>query len=174
MTSQKEKDIRLVFVISLTLKGIFALAETTAGIATYLISIAGSIFSNFLPQQFVMNLVQTMTREELTEDPRDFVANYLIQTAHTLSVSTLNFAALYLLIHGIVKLWLVIGLLRKKLWYCPTALIVFGAFVIYQLYRYTLTHSIFLLLITAIDLIVIGLTWHEYRYLKTTLKPQVL
>ena len=79
------------------------------------------------------------------------------------------FAAVYLLGHGVIKLWLIIGLLREKLWYYPTALVVFGLFIVYQLYRYSFTHSIWLLLITIVDLVVIGLTWHEYRYLRRVL-----
>ena len=76
-------------------------------------------------------------------------------------------AAIYLFGHGVIKLWIIIGLLRKKLWYYPVAMIVFGLFIVYQLYRYTFTHSFLLLLITALDFIVIGLTWHEYRHLRT-------
>jgi len=40
-----------------------------------------------------------------------------------------------------------------------------------QLYRYSYTHSIWLLLVTVLDLIVIGLTWHEYKYLKAERIP---
>ncbi len=64
------------------------------------------------------------------------------------------------------ELWLIIGLLREKLWYYPIAIIIFGLFTVYQLYRFSFTHSVWLLLITAVDVIVIGLTWHEYRYLR--------
>ncbi|MHB8885982.1 MAG: DUF2127 domain-containing protein [Methylovirgula sp.] len=64
-----------------------------------------------------------------------------------------------------MKLWLIIGLLRKKLWYYPVAIVVFGLFIAYQLYRYAFSHSVWLLLITVLDVVVIGLTWHEYRFL---------
>lgn len=83
-----------------------------------------------------------------------------------LSVSAQDFAALYLLAHGVTKLWLIIGLLRQRLWYYPTALIVFSLFIAYQLYRYSFSHSIWLLLITVLDVVIIGLTWHEWRYLR--------
>ena len=43
---------------------------------------------------------------------------------------------------------------------------IFGLFIVYQLYRLSLTHSLWLLVITAVDVLVIGLTWHEYRYLR--------
>ena len=86
-----------------------------------------------------------------------------------MSVSTRHFAALYLLSHGAIKLWLILGLLREKLWYYPTAMVIFGLFIAYQLYRFSFTHSVFLLLITVIDLVVIALTWHENMYLRRQL-----
>lgn len=166
MIAQREKEIRFVFVASLILKGLFAFAETISGIGAYGISFAGNVITGFLPQEFLLNFVQGITQEELLENPGDIVANYLLQAAQALSVNTLHFAALYLLVHGVVKLWLVIGLLRKRLWYYPTALVVFCMFIVYQAYRYTFTHSLALVFITIIDLVVVGLTWHEYQYLK--------
>ena len=151
----EEKNIHLAFEVSLFLKGAFAVAEIVSGIGVY-----------FVTQQFVLRLVERITRAELLEDPRDFVANYLFQSAQHFSVSTRNFTAAYLLSHGIVKLWLIVGLLRAKLAYYPVAIAVFGLFIVYQLYRFSATHSLWLLLITAVDVVVIGLTWHEYQYLR--------
>lgn len=150
----EERYVHLAFEVSLVLKAVFAVAETVAGIGAY-----------FVTQQFLFRLVERITREELLEDPRDLIANYLFQSAQNFSVSTRNFTAVYLLTHGVVKLWLIIGLLRQRLWYYPVAIAIFGLFIVYQLYRFSLTHSIWLVLITAVDLFVIALTWHEYRYL---------
>lgn len=76
----------------------------------------------------------------------------------------------YLLGHGVLKLWLIVSLLRERLWYCPISMVVFGLFIAYQLYRYTFTYSIWLLLITALDIVILGLTWHEYRFLRNRRK----
>jgi uncharacterized membrane protein len=151
----EEKNIHFAFEVSLILKGAFAVAEIVTGIGVY-----------FVTQQFVFRVVERITRAELLEDPRDAVANYLFQSAQNFSVSTRNFTALYLLSHGVIKLWLIIGLLRTRLSYYPVAMAVFGLFIVYQLYRFSATHSPWLLLITAVDVVVIGLTWHEYRYLR--------
>jgi uncharacterized membrane protein len=137
------------------MKAVFAVGEILAGIGVY-----------FVTRQFLFGLVERITREELLEDPRDPIANYLLQSAQHFSVSTRNFTAVYLLAHGVIKLWLIIGLLRQKLWYYPVAISVFGLFILYQLYRYNLTHSLWLLIITVVDLVVIALTWHEYGYLR--------
>ena len=150
-----EQRIHLIFEVSLFLKGAFALLEIIGGLLAY-----------FVPKQFVLGVVAVLTQRELTEDPRDLVANYLLHAAQHLSIGTQHFAAMYLLSHGAIKLWLIVGLLRERLWYYPPALILFGLFIAYQLYRFSFTHSAFLLLITAVDVVVIVLTWHEYGYLK--------
>jgi uncharacterized membrane protein len=38
-----------------------------------------------------------------------------------------------------------------------------AAFIGYQIYRFALTHSLAMVLLTIFDLIVIALTWSEYR-----------
>ncbi len=149
-----EKKIHWIFDVSLWFKAVFALSEIVAGVVAY-----------FVPQRLFLTLVLWVTKQEFAEDPHDFVANSLLHAVQHLSVGTQRFAAAYLLAHGVIKLWLIVGLLRQRLWYYPVAMVVFGAFVGYQLYRYTFTHSIWLLLITALDAVIIALTRHEYRYL---------
>lgn len=148
-------NIHKAFTTSLWLKAAFALAETVGGTVVY-----------FTTQQSWVRLVRAITGHELIEDPHDLVANYLQHAAQQFSGSALHFAAYYLLGHGIVKLWLIAGLLRKRLWYYPVAIVVFGVFVVYQLYRFHFTHSISLLLITVLDLVVMALTWYEFRHLR--------
>lgn len=153
-----EKNMHAAFEVSLALKGAFALAEVVAGLLTYLVT-----------PQFVLDLVHAITKTELTEDPRDFVASHLLHAAQNLSVSSQHFAAFYLLSHGIIKLGLIIGLWRGKLAYYPAAIVVFGLFIVYQIYRYSFTQSPLLLLITALDGVVIWLTLTEYRHLRRVL-----
>jgi uncharacterized membrane protein len=72
------------------------------------------------------------------------------------------FASVYLITHGLSKALLVAGLWMNKLWAYPLTIVVFGLFCVYQIHRYTHTHSIFLVLLTIFDLILIYLTWREY------------
>jgi uncharacterized membrane protein len=153
-----EKNIHLVFELSLWLKGAFAVLEILAGVGAY-----------FITQELLLSVVRWVTQEEFAEDPHDFIANTLLQSAQHFSIGAQNFAAIYLLAHGIIKLWLIVGLLRQKLWYYPVAIVVFVLFIVYQVYRYTFTHSLLLVLITLLDVIVIALTWHEYGYLRRVL-----
>jgi len=159
MKRVSERTLHLVFGVTLWGKGAFAAIEVIGGGATW-----------FVTKPTLLRLVVALTREELTEDPRDVVANYLLQAAQQLSIGAKTFAALYLLAHGVIKLWLVIGLLRERLWYYPVAIALFLAFIAYQLYRYTLEDSALLLAITALDALVIALTWHEWRYLRGRLE----
>jgi uncharacterized membrane protein len=150
-----EKTLHRVFDISLVLKGIIALLEMLAGIVAY-----------FITQHFLLTLALAVFHEELETDPHDLIANFLIQSAQKFSVSTQLFTSIYLFGHGIIKAVLIAGLLRGKLGYYPAAIVVFVLFVVYQIYIYSFTHSIWLLLITVLDIVVIWLTWREYRYMR--------
>ncbi len=68
--------------------------------------------------------------------------------------------------HGLIKVVLVAGLLQEKIIAYPLSLISLGAFMAYQLYRYSYTHSFGLILLTVFDLIVVALVWHEWRLLR--------
>jgi uncharacterized membrane protein len=151
---REEKTLHLIFEITLIFKGFIAFTEIIGGILVF-----------FISRDIIIKMVTAITQGELTEDPKDFIAHYLVQSAQHLSIGSQHFAALFLTSHGIIKLFLIIGLLREKLWYYPAAILVFGLFIIYQLYRFHFTHSLWLLLITVIDAFVIALTWHEWKYL---------
>jgi len=150
-----ERTTHVLFQLSLLCKAVFAVAEILAGIGAY-----------FVTQEFVFRVVDRLTRAELLQHPHDPIANYLYTSAQHFSLSTRNFTAAYLLSHGVIKLWLIVGLLRNKHGYYPLAIAVFGMFVVYQLYRFNLSHSLWLILITLVDLVVIALTWQEYRYVR--------
>ena len=154
----KEKNIHGVFEISVVLKGIYSMLE-----------IIGGIFAFFVTKAFIISTVLMYTQEELTEDPKDFIAHYLITVANNLSVGTKYFVAFFLLIHGIIKLILIVGLLKKKMWSYPSSILVFSLFIIYQSYKFYLSHSVGLILLTVLDVLIILLTIHEYRYMKSNL-----
>lgn len=150
-----EHRLHLVFEISLIVKAIFALLEVAGGILAY-----------FVTQQFLLRIVLALTSHEIAEDPNDFVATLLLRSVRDFSVSSQHFASLYLLSHGAIKLVLIAGLMRGILRIYPVAIAVFAGFIVYQLYRFTHTHSIWLLILTLLDMVVIWLTWHEYRYMR--------
>ena len=137
----QEKRIHQIFVVSVTLKGLHALLEIAGGAALYLAS-----------ADAIAGWLNELDRGGWLE--RHF------------PLSEQHFYAFYLLSHGLVKSVLVIGLLREKLWAYPASVAVFGAFIAYQLYRYSWTHDIALILLSIFDLFVIYLAVHEYRLLR--------
>jgi uncharacterized membrane protein len=150
-----ERRVHQVFLLSILLKGAHAVIECAGGLALALIS-TGTI----------ARLVNLVTQEELIEDPNDILATHLLGWAQNFSVASKHFYAFYLLSHGVVKLLLVIGLLKGKLWSYPASLVVFGLFIIYQLYRFSYTHGAGLIALTVLDLLVMFLIWHEYNLVR--------
>ena len=148
-----ERSIREVFRVGVVIKGIDGMLETIGGLILL-----------FLSPDRIKGLVATLTQHELSEDPLDFVATHLASYARHLSVDTKLFEAFYLIGHGLIKIVLVWGLLRNRRWAYPGAIGFLIAFVAYQAYRYSHTHALGLLLLTAFDIAIILLTWHEYRY----------
>lgn len=151
----KEKKIYLAFEISILLKGFHSFLEILGGILIF-----------FITKSYIVSRVLFFTQEELSEDPKDLIAHYLINASNNFSITSQHFIALYLLSHGIIKLFLVIGLLKKKLWAYPASIVIFSLFITYQLYRLYYTHSVWLLLFTIFDIVIIWLTIHEYNHMK--------
>ena len=151
----KDKMIHLLFDISLWAKFVDGVLE-----------IIGGVLLLFVNPDQINHIVRLLTQNELSDDPDDFVSTHLVHAANHLSSGTKVFAAIFLLGQGVIKIALVWALLRKQLWAYPIAMIAFGLFVTYQIYRYAHTHSVWLLVLTALDAFVIVITWLEYNRLR--------
>ncbi len=150
-----EQRIRWIFRLSVILKGLHALIEVVGGLVFY-----------FASAHSVLYWVNVLTQDELLHDPRDFVATHLLNAAQHMTVATQSFYAFYLVSHGAIKIVLVAGLLKEKPIAYPLSLVALSGFVAYQLYRYSYTHSLGLILLTVFDVVVMALVWHEWRYLR--------
>lgn len=138
------------FNIALVLKGLDGLLELVGGILLLVIS-----------PDTLNHLAERLTQHELSQDPRDFWARHLLHLTGNLH-NTQTFGAIYLLTHGVVKLVIVIGLLRREHWSYYVAFVFLGGFVVYQIYRMTYDPSVGLVLLTVFDLFIIWLTWREF------------
>ena len=147
--------IHIAFEIGVILKGINGLLE-----------LIGGVLLLWMGPSTIQNFVTRLTQNELSKDPHDFIATHLQEAAHHLSANAQVFAAIYLLAHGVIKALLVYGLLRDQLWAFPTGIAVFGAFGVYQIYRYAIAPSGWLIALTVLDVAVILLTWAEWRRVK--------
>lgn len=154
MIHLQEKNIHKVFVVSLTLKGLNSLLEILGGIL-------------FLFTGSVTAILGLLIRGELIEDPTDFVATHIQHALPYFFTHGHLYASFYLLSHGIIKIILVISLLRNKLWAYPATIVTLFLFIAYQLYRLTYEYSLTFVLLTLFDILLIVLTWHEYKIIKT-------
>jgi uncharacterized membrane protein len=145
----------VLFLVGISVKGLDGLLELIGGAALFAV-----------PPAFILRTVRVLTQDEIAEDPRDLVANALRHAAAHLSFATEHFMAIYLLVHGIVKLALVWALLARIALAYPISMVVFAGFILYQLYRYAFTHGTGLLLLSGFDFLVIGLIWFEYRAMR--------
>lgn len=149
-----------VFAVGIVAKGLNGAVEVIGGLLLLILGPRG-----------ISNVVVRLTREELSEDPGDFVASHVLHTAGGLTGSAVLFGAIYLLAHGIVKVVLVVALLLDKLWAYPWMIVVLGLFIAYQVYRIALGPSAGLIALTVFDLIIVALTWREYTQRRRHRRP---
>jgi len=155
----KEKNIFRIFEFGLLIKGLNALIEILSG-----------FFIWFVNKAFIITLFLNLTQNELSDDPKDYLANFIVNTASTFSTSSQSFFAGYLIIHGLIKIFLIVGLFRKKLWAYPVSIFIFTFFIIYQFYEYYLNSSPWLLFLTFFDILIVMIAIYEYIARKKTLK----
>ena len=133
--------IHIAFEVGIVLKGLNGLVELVGGILML-------VFSPSAVRQFIVTV---------SHRP-DFAAK--------LSSHDERFAAIYLLSHGIIKGVLVYGLLKEQMWAFPWAIAIFAAFGVYQIIHYVVQPSIWMIILTVLDVFVILLTIAEWRRLK--------
>lgn len=147
--AREERGLHRLFEVGVLLKGINAILELLFGGLLLFVNVGG--------------IVKQLAANELVEDPDSFLAHHFSSFAGALSPHAQFLSALYLLSHGIIKVVLVWGLLRDKLWAYPASLAVLALFVAYQSITFVRTHSIGMLLLTVFDLTLMWLIYHEYR-----------
>jgi len=128
-----------------------------------IVELAGGLLLLVVTPTTINHVVTNITQHELSEDPNDLVANRLLDLSNGLTGSAVRFAAAYLLLHGIVKIVLVVALLRTKLWAYPWLIGFLVVFIVYQLYRIALAPATWLVALTVFDAFVAWLTWREWR-----------
>ncbi len=155
-----EKDYHQLFEWGVWLKTVIAVGETLLGILLYL---ASTVTLN--------NIIYYFLGGELREVPRDLIWGILLRGFEGLSgptsqgfvgASAQSFWAFIFLAHGVVKLALLVGLLKNKLWAYPASAAVFTLLAIYQIYSLFFGPDLLLEFITVLDVIVIALILHEY------------
>ena len=150
-----EKEYWGLFEISIVIKGLNALADLVGGLIIW-------FTSKVVLVTFLLNFFQN----DLSDNPKDYIANFIVNSAEYLAVSSQYLLGGYLLIHGIVKIFLLICLYKKKLWAYPTSLIIFSLLIFYESYTLYFNYSIWVLIVIVLDIILVLLTGHEYAVLR--------
>jgi len=153
--SQKLNKIDISFYVSLAIKAVDAFIE-----------VAGGFFMIAINHQWLNHFVKLITIPELREDPNDIVMNYLLGLSQNLSISAQHTVALFMLLHGATKIVVVVLLWKKKLWAYFPAVLIFGGFVLYEVYSYLHNDSVIVLLLIILDIAIIALILIEYKRLK--------
>lgn len=148
----KDRFLDLIFLIGVLFKGIDGLGELIGGAVLLFVSPA-----------HLRGAADAATAEELSEDPHDIVANLIRHGAAHLGGSAIVYVALYLLLHGVVKVAIVLALLLGSKRVYPWAIAALIAFVVFQVYELLTRPSAGVAALTVFDVFIIWLTWREWR-----------
>lgn len=143
----------VAFLLGLLLKAVDGLGEVVVGIPLLFLS----------PAQ-LEGLVRRATAEELREDPSDLLANAVVHATSGLPASATGFAAVYLLLHGLVKLGIVAAVFVGTRKVYPFAVVALAAFLVWQVWTLAHAPGVGMALLTVIDVLVLALTWREWRH----------
>jgi uncharacterized membrane protein len=145
------------FRVGISLKGVGGLFEVFSGVVLWLVK-----------PQAMNEIVRKICAALLVDAPHSTIVLHVLNASQKMADngSSTQFAAMYLVSHGVVKTLLVIALWLDKLWAYPLTIVVFSAFMGYQLHRFTRTHSWALIWLTVFDALIIYLTWQEYQQLQ--------
>ena len=155
MKRLSEKHYHDLFIAGIVAKAFIAVGEIASGL----------IFA-FFSYDALTRAAFVLFGGELTETPRDVVWQYIVAGFGSFAATPRPVWVIIFLSHGIVKLLLLGGLWWNKGWAYPASLIIFTLFIFYQLYQISVTPSLMLWIITAIDVLVVLLIVREYRHRK--------
>lgn len=151
-TTEQEKDLLWIFDLALWIKILNGALEMLVALLIL-----------FVPAQLVLTLADYATSGEIAQDSNDYVASSILSMAQTYAVHSHYLLALYLALHGGVKVALVIGIFMKKKIAYPLFVIALGLFGAYEAFRGFIRHEILLQVLAVLDLSLLLLTTHEYR-----------
>lgn len=149
---ERERDLTWVFDLALWLKVVNGGIEIVAAFLVFVI-----------PPSLVLHLAELVTSGEVGPDADDYVATSLTTIAKTATIEPHHLFALYLAVHGAVKVILVVGIFRKKRLAYPLFMLALLLFGTYEAYRGLGRHDPVLGLLAVFDLLLLFLTLHEYR-----------
>jgi uncharacterized membrane protein len=149
---ERERDILWFFDLALLLKAVNGGLEI---LAAFLVLV--------IPPTLILEVVSYLTGGELGVDSDDPITTALRDAAHAFAVHTHYLLALYLVLHGAIKVILVIGIFRGKRIAYPLFMIALALFSAYEAYRGFTRQEGLLQALALFDFILLILTAYEYR-----------
>ncbi|HEU0257254.1 MAG TPA: DUF2127 domain-containing protein [Microbacteriaceae bacterium] len=142
-----------LYLIGVVFKGLDAILELAVGIPLL-----------FISHVQLLHIVQAVTAGELVEDPHDFLANLYLHEAARIGSAGMLVGAIYLVVHGGVKLPMVIALVRGSKRAYPWAVGVLSALLVVQIIDLALHYTTGVLLLSVLDAVIIALFLREWRH----------
>ncbi len=149
---ERERNILWIFDLALILKAVDGGLE-----------MVGAVLVLVVPPSLVVKVIDFVTAGELAQDPHDPVANAINNAAQAFAVSNHTLLALYIVAHGAIKVFLVIGIFAGKRIAYPLFMAALAIFGTYEAYRGITRGGLLLQILAVFDLSLVVLTAYEYR-----------
>jgi uncharacterized membrane protein len=150
--SRDEKITHGLFLLTIVAKGSLGLAQ---------IATAAAIFFGITDR--LPRFAQSLIAAELAEDPNDFLAARVVSMLKAFPTLDFTFYTYYFAAHGLLHVVVVAALLTGASWAYPSAMVVLAVFIVYQMFEWMAVGGTMLLVLSAIDFLVIFLTFIEWN-----------
>jgi len=144
--------VHRAFWISLFIKGLDGMLQLLGGIAVFAFA-PGTLGRAY----------RWLTRFLVGDRAHNPEADFIKDAAHSFHMNVEMLVAIYLLANGIIKVLLVYGLLKEKLWVFPAALVGFGLMFSLELYRLSVHFYWGIFILMCISIFVITMVILEWR-----------
>ena len=155
---QKKNFIDRAFRVSLFIKAIDGSLQLIGGTLLMII-----------PHATLVSWLDRLSTQVMPDHNDTLIAQLLRTASEHYSVRAEIFLSLYMLSHGVIKLGLVYGLLREKLWVFPLAFVAFAGLILIELDRIFIHHYWGVIILLCFDTFVLTMVILEYRRLKAGL-----
>lgn len=141
-----------MFLVGVALKGLDGLVELLIGVPLL-----------FISHVQLADMAADLGTSLITSDPDSLVAGILLHASTRLAAGSVVVGGIYLVVHGVVKLAIVIALARGSRRVYPWAVGVLALLTVVQVIDLVVAFSIGMLLLTLLDGVIIALIVREWR-----------
>ncbi len=143
-------------MVVIILKGLAGAVEICIGLSLLLIAGIGSYMSAHID---IANLIIQITAKELLEDPNDWLANWLLNQDPTFLIKAGLYTGLILLMLGMVKLSIAIGIWYRSWTIRNAAMVILIISNLGMLYELAMDYSVIKTIALIIDLLILLYVW---------------